>query len=508
MGHRSHLVRTLMFIVPLAATFLSACLSQGVPGRGRPAATTASTLMPTPTQRSTATVIPTPTSQPTPSPTLAHKPSPTVTPTSSLTPAPSPPVTRTPAPPAECPKPTDQMATISPISPGTSVIEGLEPQILDYLNARGSADGLQAALNGLTMTDGGTTWKARTQVMTIDVTGDTTPDVVMDFSFFVEGQYADGAIFVFMCREGRYEGGAVAVIGGQISSSQDPDPGIRAIRDMNRDGVPEIIFSYIEIIGTHANFTRVFRILEWDGSKLVDLIQGDSYYPNAASVNNGDGVIRDRDGDGSLELVLTNGIGRGPEISGPQRPRTEIWAWNGVAFTLASVESASPEYRFQAVQDGDEATLRGDYDKALAFYQQATFDDQLLGWSPGQLWPDSLYGTTPTPTPDPDERPRLSAYARYRIMILYLVQGFMSEAQIVYETLQDEFPVGVVGHQYAELAALFWEEYKASEDIAAACGKAIEYASAHVEEVLTPLGSGFYGFGQRDYAAEDICPFE
>jgi len=116
-----------------------------------------------------------------------------------------------------------------------------------------------------------------------------------------------------------------------------------------------------------------------------------------------------------------------------------------------------------------------------------------------------LYGTAPTPTPDPDERPRLSAYARYRIMLLHIVQGSMPEAQVVYETLQDEFPARAVGHQYAELATVFWEGYNASEDIAAACGKAIEYASAHADEVLTPLGSGFYGSGQRDYAPEDIC---
>lgn len=344
--------------------------------------------------------------------------------------------------------------------------------------------------------------------MTIDVTGDTMPDVVMDFSLFVEGQYADGAIFVFMCQEGRYKGGAVAVIGGQLFSTQDPDPGIRATQDMNQDGVPEIVFSYIEIIGTHANFTRVFRILEWDGSKFADLIQGDPYHPNAASVNNGDGVIRDTDGDGTLELVLTNGIGRGAEMNGPQRACTDVWAWNGVAFTLDCVESGPPEYRFQAVQDGDDATLCGHYDKALTFYQQAIFDDQLLGWSPDRLWPDSLYGTDPTPTPDPDERPRLSAYARYRIMLLYIVQGFMPESQIVYETLQDEFPAGAIGHQYAELATVFWEEYDASGDIAAACGKALEYASTHADEVLSPLGSGFYGFGQRDYAPEDICPLK
>jgi hypothetical protein len=84
----------------------------------------------------------------------------------------------------------------------------------------------------------------------------------------------------------------------------------------------------------------------------------------------------------------------------------------------------------------------------------------------------------------------------------------MPEAQIVYETLQDEFPAGAVGHQYAELATVFWEEYDTRADIATACGKAVEYASAYADEVLIPLSSSFYGFGQRDYAPRDVCPLK
>jgi hypothetical protein len=257
----------------------------------------------------------------------------TSTPPSSVTPSLS--ATQS-APAVECPQPSDQTVTISPIGPESSIVEGFEPQILEYLNVRGSADGLEAILSKLTLTDSdGTTWQARTQVISTDVTGDTTPDVVIDLSFFVEGQYADGAVFAFMCRQGQYEGGAVTRIGGAVLTSESPDPGIRAIQDMNGNGVPEIVLSYIEVIGTHVNFTRLFRIIEWDGEQFVDLIESDDpNHPNAAEVNNGDGTIYDTDGDGTAELVLTNGPGRGPDAGTPDHPRTEVWAWNGSAFTL------------------------------------------------------------------------------------------------------------------------------------------------------------------------------
>jgi hypothetical protein len=105
---------------------------------------------------------------------------------------------------------------------------------------------------------------------------------------------------------------------------------------MNQNGVPDIVYSYIEIVGTHANFTRVFRIVEWDGAQFVDLIYSDHpHYANAATVNNGDGEIKDTDGDGNLELVLMHGPGRGPNAEGEEngeRPSVEVWAWNGHAF--------------------------------------------------------------------------------------------------------------------------------------------------------------------------------
>jgi hypothetical protein len=242
--------------------------------------------------------------------------------------------------PAVCPMPGEEQPPGFVVTEGQPIAQMFEPQILAYLNASGNAQGLQAALGSLTLTDSsGTDWQARIQVFDTDVTGDGLPEVVLDLSFFVEGQFAEGALFVYRCQIGQYVGGAVAPIAGQILSADDADPGIRAIQDMNGNGKAEIVLSYTPIIGTHANYTRYFRILEWDGGQFADLIRNETMTPYAAEVQNGDGEIRDTDGDGTLELVLTHGVGRGPDSDPSDSARTDVWTWDGRgAFILAYSE--------------------------------------------------------------------------------------------------------------------------------------------------------------------------
>jgi hypothetical protein len=392
-----------------------------------------------------------------------------------------------------CPAPGEQPPRPFEVRQGQSVVENFEPQILDYLNAGGDVQGLQLALGNLTLPDANSDWQSRAQVLSADVTGDDTPEIVLDLSFFVAGQYSEGALFVYRCQTGQYVGGAVANIGGQVFSGDDPDPGIRAIQDVNGDGQAEIVFSYVTVIGTHANFSREFRIIQWDGDEFVDLIQGERDRPHAAQVLNGDGVLRDDDGDGVLELELTHGAERSLETSALERGHSDVWAWDGAAFTLAYSKDAPPVFRIHAAWDGDMATLRGDYDDALAFYEQVIFDGTLLDWAGG----------------DPDESSRLTAYARYRIMLLHIVRGNQFEADVMYDILQ-RFPGEVGGRAFAALATAFWNEYEynTNRDITAACGKAVEYAATHAAEVLDPLGSAFYGRGWPDYVPNGVCPFQ
>ncbi len=380
-----------------------------------------------------------------------------------------------------------------------------ENQILDYLNLKGSPSGLDSALRSLTLDiGGGTIWEARSDVVSRDVTGNTTPDVIVSLMFFEPGQYSEGALFVYRCQKGRYVGGAVTGYAGQVRSAADPD-GIRAVADMNGNGVPEIIISYIEIMGTHAYFGRAFQILEWDGQQFVDLVRSETG-GKAIVVDFGDGAVQDVDGDGIFELVVTNEIAFAYIDEGAQRRRTLIYAWDGYTFALDCVRHGPPAYRYQAVHDGDDAFLCDDYDGALAFYQQAIFDESLFGWASGQLWPDSAYGGGPTPTPDPNERARLGAYARYKIMLLHVLRGFTTEAEIVYTTLRAVVPEGSAGFPFADLARVFWEAFMERGDLEAACAEAIAFADEHQAQIVAPLGRDFYGFGQRRYQAWDMCP--
>jgi hypothetical protein len=446
-----------------------------------------------------------------------------------LTPTLGPPITRTPAPAAECPKPSPETPTIA----FSQNIDEIEKQILAYLNAGGSPLALVTAFRQMALPDPAIFVKGT--VFTVDVTGDTTPDVVMDWVVFANGA-TEGTIFVFSCNQGRYQTVHVANFGGTTFLAPDEyeNAGLRAVQDMNQDGVPEIVYAFVYNAGFVVGAERLFYIIEWDGADFVNLVFGSldrfgRFDPcECAIVSNGDGEIRDTNGDGYLELTVTWGLPLQDWIYDyPPREWTDIFAWNGTAFTLARSEDGPPAYRLHALWDGDDASRLGRYDEALALYQRVIFDESLLPWwkIPTFSYPGA-YADEPQP-PDPDERPRLSAYARYRIMLLHIVQGNFAEAKIVYDTLLSRFPLGSVGHQYAELATLFWDEYQKAGDIAPACEIAIQHTeaaaavrisalkgidsgttteeemrSATSQDILAPIDSY-----EHSYAPDHICPF-
>lgn len=159
-----------------ALALLAACAAPtptATPSPTAQASPQTATASPSPTRTLvlTRTLAPTRTPEPTHTPT----PPPTDTPLPSLTPTLGPPVTRTPAPAAQCPESSGQTPTITL----SDTIEGFETQILDYLNARGLGSGLEAVLTSLTTTVNDQQAHVKAQVISQDVTGDATPDVVI-----------------------------------------------------------------------------------------------------------------------------------------------------------------------------------------------------------------------------------------------------------------------------------------------------------------------------------------
>jgi hypothetical protein len=227
--------------------------------------------------------------------------------------------------------------------------------------------------------------------------------------------------------------------------------------------------------------------------------------------------IRDTDANGTVEIVLDGEVPTGEVYRDglPWRERTDTYMWNGVHFVLHTIRYATPVYRFQAVQDGDLYTLQGDYEGALLSYQLAVFGDAPEWWSPERaeelhaLWEISNDGDAPTPTPsepDPAEYGFLAAYARFRIFVLYLLNGWESDAEIVYTTLVEVYPEGEAGFVFAEAATAFWEEYQETNGIGAGCAQAVAVVEEN-PDVLFYLGAEHHGQQSRIYTPVDVCPF-
>nr|NIS81004.1 hypothetical protein [Anaerolineales bacterium] len=322
-----------------------------------------------------------------------------------------------------------------------------------------------------------------------------------------EFDFTDGYLWVFTCSEGGYQQIAAQFIGGYGSS---PTDGLRAILDMNSNGIQEIVF--VVFYRERDSTNRDFRIMEWNGSRFVDLIEesfgqaGCGYHPSGACIQFGDGATVDVDGDGIPELVLARNENiatasrMDPFSIYPSKFLWYIWDWDGSVFKFSRT-LPSPRFRIQAVRDADalSSPWLADYQTALALYQDAIFNESLASWGSGPFAQSGL----------PYERSRLEAYARFRLMLVHINLGNEDAAEIAYDTLQSRFQSGDPGFPYAAMAKAFWDEYATSRDLSIACGRATEYAAANPEEILVPLGSFVYvPLYSNNYAPEDICPFQ
>lgn len=464
--------------------------------------------VPTPMRVASSTAVPAPnatiTFTPMPLPTRLVEPRRTPSPTASATFDFSHSRTRTPAPPAACPVEKPALKLELKIDP-QMITQNIKQPVLDFLNKGGTRP---AALEGLAHIG----LDPKKQLLEQDFTGDGIPELLI----------VPNSSFIYSCQGGTYR----VVFVGEMGYAGIPIPGeIRYVQDLNLDGVPEIVMRIPNLS------TNYYEILEWNGDQFINLIAQPDFisryigggvklgqiYMSGSGQACWRGCVRDQDGNGTLEFIVDGGVHEGEVGSlageGPWRVETLSYAWNGAGFVLDTTEIAAPQFRFQAIQDADEAALRGQFDKALALYQQAIFDEKLDWYSEERyFWQNITLGeTTPTiplPSPDPNEYPNLAAYAYYRIVLLDVQRGELQEAQATYGTLQQTYGGQALGRAYAALATAFFDDYLIAQDMGHACSKAIEYATLHSEEILIYPGSGYHGWQSRIYRPEDICPFK
>ncbi len=387
---------------------------------------------------------------------------------------------------------------------------------MDFLNAGGNPDFIRDHIVGSEPS----LWAEE------DLTGDGVPELVM--SIF--------GVNILMCSDGQYIAGLHLMIGA------DPFPGtvILAIKDMNLDGVPELVLRG----SVMSAGVMIYRILEWNGKDFHSLIWSEQkiapwFYTSIGQAMNwytywsditlsadetivrpsSTAAVRDTDGNGTLELLIHSDIPVPRYLyGGPYRETTETYQWNGFYFSLAQLDIDPPVYRFQAVEDADRLSLLGKYQQAMDYYQEVISSKKLAVWSQDNYHAQFLAENNGTPTPtfipsNQDEYGNLAAYALYRIMLLQLLQNESGAAKITYNDLEKTYPQDQPGHLYDELATVFWEKYNVSQNMSEACSEAIRFAEDHKDNIYTYLGNAHdlantHGGQSHNYTSWDLCPFK
>jgi len=377
-----------------------------------------------------------------------------------------------------------------------------EQEILAYLNTHGLATFLAQNKN---LDDA--RWINGIQAYT-DLTNDTVPELVFGRgNFFIIGCLNNQFVVLYQDAPNAYQRAAEVI----------------QIVDANGNGIPEITLR----TGQKTQGGHSFRIIEWTGSQFDSLLLRPESAPGQSdeiSVNaTGEIGVQDIDHDGRLEYVVSIGIPTGEtyQLFIPWRDEHNYYNWNGSRFVLSETVFSPPQYRIQAVHDADRASMRGDFNLALSLYQQAINDPELEWWVPEKragliqafFNSQSDMSTFPTPTalqPDPAEYDHLAAYAYYRIMLVYIAQGRLSDAQATYTQLRQKFPSDTAGSIYGLLAERFWNAYSTTPDMAAACTLTLEFVAHNKDAVFDYInGRDYYSPRRIDYfnGTDYICPF-
>lgn len=434
-------------------------------------------------------------------------------------------VTRTPQRPAYCPV---QQAWLIPDFSWSLKYDrfySLKDAALSFLNSGGTYEKLIEPVTLFSyIWDREITFTA--EASQEDLTGDGVPEIIMrdEVDFYILG-----------CQAGKYQalltikgsgGGPIGTGAARLLDSED----------INRDGIQEVLISKSSCGNCVGDD---YQLLEWDGSTFSSLfvhqkyrspygvISQDVHEPGVISISGlsiddpsiHPPFLQDSDQNGFIELVLSGGIPSSfnARYSGPWRVETITLSWNGSHYIITNWEADAPVYRFQAVQDGDVYTRFEKYDKALQSYQQAIVSSTLDTWNSTRQEYERKYffdpyyeGTIPPePASDPVESAMLAAYARYKIMLLAVIQGQTIKAQDAYDTLQSEYPEGTDGFIYADIARVFWDDYTVSQDTESACSKVIQQVNRNPEMYLEYLGKSMkntHGDWSLTYTAEELCP--
>jgi hypothetical protein len=315
-------------------------------------------------------------------------------------------------------------------------------------------------------------------VASADMTGDGKNEVVV--SVYNPDSLSippGGALFIYLCQSGQF-----TLAHQQSSLDNYGAPGILLLEDLNNDQIAELA-TQSDTCGAHTCFSWV-EILVWNGTEIENRLVGttaDLPSPDFEWLEADDGTF-------ALEAI---GYGIGSVGAGPQRTRTRIWNYEPLTgFWQPGENILGPsDYRIHVLHDADHAFWNQDYPNALVLYGRVVSDTTLL----------DNYSIQPY---DPAT---LAAYARFKMVVTYTVMAQPDNAERVLNEMRLAYPPNSPPYPYLEMAELYTTRY-ASYGVQDACTAVMAYTQTHAEQILHPLGSAVFGYANRDYTPEDMCP--
>ena len=249
-----------------------------------------------------------------------------------------------------------------------------------------------------------------------------------------------------------------------------------AAGDLNKDGGGELAFITANC-GASTCFETV-HILKGTAAGYVSIAP-----PDGITMPFADAKFEDTNGDGTKELLLHGGA-QGSVGAGPQRTRTETWAWNGAAYALKSTQQDKATYLYHAVKDADALFAATKYGDAEAAYAAAVGDASLLVWME-----------------EKHERNELESYALFRAgLAVLLAGGDTAKANTYLDRARSYHPQTL----HDQLAGSFKAGYGAKGSISVGCAAVRDDVAANLAEY-----QAFWDFGYANppFDADTICPF-
>jgi hypothetical protein len=365
--------------------------------------------------------------------------------------------------PVPTPSPVGSPAPV-PTPPRPQDFEEYPETIVAYLNdSKGDVDGLRETLRS---------WQALqhvTHLLRADVDDDGVGELLL---VIVDKSPDHGINLVGDLLVVDLDGGDFHLAFSAGTESPLLDPALLEVDDLNQDGHTELAFSSTSC-GAHTCFTTIHIVSSATGT--YEDLTGEGIEMSYV-----DPTFSDWDGDGVPELIMHGGT-IGSVGAGPQRERTEVYKWDGVAYVLSQTVYDHSNYLYFKVLDANQALLNADYESAKALYREAIDSNYLVTWM------------------EESEREELSAFSRYRLSLTYLILGDVDQARSVRDELLAEQPDNI----YAQVVTTLWQAYEDGASLLDACKQVGFFAAEHPE---TAGVLSAYGYGNPSFTPEEVCP--